>query len=549
MSDIIKFVSLGGLDENGKNMYCFEINDDIYIIDCGLKYPETQNLGIDIEIPSFDYLVENKDRVKAIFVTHAHPDTMGAIQYLIKEVSPVIYATQLTSWIIEDRLKAEKIKNYKIKRIKENSIMKIESGLKVHSFKTTHSIVQSVGIAFETDQGFVVFTSDFIFDFSAKPQFRSDMRKLVDMERKGVLALFSESVGASKPGFTAPNHRMRRWIEPIISKATSRIIVTAYTHSLFNIQEITMVALKYNYRILFYDKELQDLVHKHHKLDLSIVPHDRIAPMSDIDKGDVMIIISGNGKELYEELSKIATGGDDDLTLGSNDTVIIASPPIPGVEHLSIKAIDDVSRLDSDVHILSAKQVGSMHASQEDLKMMISTLNPDFYIPVKGEYSQLIENAELGYDMNLAKDHIIVLENGEQITFKNKKLEENRNQISVGSILIDGQNVNESQTVVLKDRLTLSNEGTVIIGLGLDKKTKEQVTTMDIQTRGFIYIKDSEHIIDGIRNVVNRTLEHADLDNDTGFNDAKGKIRSNVQEYIKKETGKEPIILTMIVTV
>ncbi|WP_423362804.1 ribonuclease J [Mycoplasma sp. P36-A1] len=549
MSDIIKFVSLGGLDENGKNMYCFEINEDIYIVECGLKYPETQNLGIDIEIPSFDYLIENKHRVKALFVTHAHPDTMGAIQYLLKEVSPIIYATQLTSWIIEDRLKEANIKNYKIKRIKENSIMKMESGLKVHSFKTTHSIVQSVGIAFETSQGYVVFTSDFIFDFAAKPQYRSDLRKLIEMERKGVLALFTESVGASKPGFTAPNHRMSRWVEPIISKASSRVVITVYTHSLFNVQEIANVAIKYNYRILFFDKELQDLVHKHNKLDLALVPPDKIAPISDIDKGDVMVIISGNGIDLFEKLAKIASKADETLKPGSNDTFIIASPPIPGVEHVSIKAIDDISRLDSDVFILSSKQVGSMHASKEDLKMMISILNPKFYVPIKGEYTQLVDNADLGYDMNISKENIVVLENGEIITFNNGKLEEARNKVKTGSILIDGQNVNDSQTVVLKDRLTLSNEGTVIIGIGLDRKTKEQVMTMDIQTRGFIYIKDSEHIINSIRKIVNKTLEKCDLQNDVGFNDAKGKIRSTVQDYIKKETGKEPIILTMIITV
>ena len=549
MQDIFKFVSLGGLDENGKNMYCFDINNDIYIIDCGLKYPESQNFGIDIEIPSFDYLVNNKDRVKGIFITHAHPDTMGAIAYLLNEINVPIYATQLSAWIIEDTLKKANIKNYTIKRVKENSIIKMDNELKIHTFKTTHSIIQSIGIAFELEQGYVVFTSDYIIDFSAKPQFRSDISTLSKIGKKDVLALLTESVGASRPGFTAPNHRFKSFVEPIIAQAKGRIIVTAYTHSLFNIQEIGYIAAKYNYRILIYNRELADLVHKHHKLGYDIFDPSIMAKPSDIDKGDVMIFMTGDGKDLFENLSKIAEKADEGIKPTENDTFIIASPAIPGVEHVSIKAIDDISRINSDVYILSSKKVTSMHASQEDLKMMISILNPKYYIPVKGEYLQLMDNAELALSMDIPKENVSVLENGEMITFEDGILKEEKEFISTGSVLIDGSSTSDTQVVVLKDRETLSSEGTVIIAIGLDRESKEQVMTMDIQTRGFIYIKDSEYIIEGIKNIVNRTLEQADLDNDLGYNDCKSAIRSNVQSYIKTETGKDPIILSMILTV
>ena len=549
MQDTIKFISLGGLDENGKNMYCFEINDDIYIVDCGIKYPESQNLGIDIEIPSFDYVLDNADRVKGIFLTHAHPDAMGAIAYLINELNVPIYASHLTAWIVEDTLKKANVTNYTMRRIKENSIIKMPSGLKVHTFKTTHSIIQSLGIAFDTTQGFLVFTSDYIIDFSAKPQFRSDVSKLTEIGKKEVLALFTESVSASRPGFTAPNHRMKKFVEPIISQAKGRIIITAYTHSLFNIQEIGYVAAKYGYKILIYNRELADLVHKHHKLGFDIFNPETLAKPSDIDKGNVMIFISGNGKDLFETLSNIAEKADEGIKPTSSDTFIIASPAIPGVEHVSIKAIDDISRLDSDVYILSSKNISSMHASQEDLKMMISILNPKYYIPVKGEYSQLMDNGELGLSMDIPKENIVVLENGQQISFVDKTLQEEKKSFSVGSSLIEGKSTNDTQTVVLKDRETLSNEGTVIIAIGLDRQSKEPVTSMDVQTRGFIYIKDSEYIIDGIKHIVERTLENADLDSDVGYNDTKTLIRSHVQQYIKTETGKEPIILTMILTV
>ena len=549
MNETIKFFALGGLDENGKNMYCLEIDNDIYVIEAGLKYPESQSLGIDIEIPTFDYLIENEQRIKGVFLTHAHPDAMGAIAYLLKEINPIIYASHLTSWIVEDRLKEADIKNYQIRRLKENSIVKLNDKIKLHTFKTTHSIIQSFGLAFETQQGFIVFTSDFIIDFGSSDGYQTDMHKLVDIARKGVLLLMTESVGANKTGHTSPNHKIGSKVEPIISEAPSRIIVTAYTHSMFNIQEIVDVALKYNYRIIFLNKDLKDLAHKHEKLGLPIVPTSKIAPIKDIDKGDVLIILSGNGIDLYEQLSSIATKADQTLKPNSKDTFIIASPAIPGIEDLSIKAIDDIYRLDSDVYTFSSKNITSMHASQEDLKMMINLFKPKYYLPVKGEYTQLMANANVGLSMGIDKDNIIILENGEIINFKDGLLQEKRYHIEVGSKLIDGQTINDSNGVVLADRLSLSQDGTVIIGIGLDKKTKEQTMSMDIQTRGFVYIKDSEHIIAEIRNIVNETLEQFTFKNEQDFNDAKSKIRENVSRYIYRETNKKPIVLSMIITI
>ncbi|MDF9866875.1 ribonuclease J [Bacilli bacterium PM5-3] len=549
MNQKIKFFALGGLDENGKNMYCLEIDDDIFVIEAGLKYPESQSLGIDIEIPTFDYLIENEKRVKGIFLTHAHPDAMGAISYLLKEISPTIYASHLTSWIVEDRLKEAGIKKYTIKRIKENSIIKIKDKLRVHTFKTTHSIIQSLGLAFETEQGFIVFTSDFIIDFGSTDGYQTDVYKLVDIAKKGVLLLMTESIGANKTGHTSPNHKITSMVEPIISNAPSRIIVTAYTHSMYNIQEIVNVAIKYNYRIIFLNKDLQDLVHKHEKLGLPIVPKDKITNIKDIDKGDVLVVISGNGSDLYEQLSRIATKEDSVLKPTQKDTFIIASPAIPGIENLSIKAIDDIYRLDSDVYTFSSKNIASMHASQEDIKMMINLFKPKYYLPVKGEYTQLMANANIAYEMGIPADNVIVLENGEVVNFKDNMLQEKREHIEVGSMLIDGQTVNDNNGIVLNDRLSLSQDGTVIIGIGLDKKTKEQTMSMDIQTRGFIYIKDSEYIITEIKKIVNETLEQFTFKDEQDFNDAKAKIRENVSRYIYKETNKRPIVLSMIITV
>lgn len=548
MAETFKFMGLGGLDENGKNMYCLEINDEIFVVDAGIKYPESQHLGIDIEVPTFDYLIENKKRIKGIFLTHAHPDNMGAIAYLIKEVNIPIYTSNLTAWIVEDYLKKAGIEKYFIKRFKVGDNLKV-GNTKIVTFKTTHSIIQSFGIAFDSKEGYVVLISDYIIDFSSHDYYQTDLNKLVDIARKGVLALMCESVSANRKGYTSPNHNVANLVDPIISQAKNRIIVSAYTHSIYNVQEIVDIAVRNNYRVLFLEKDLQDLIHKHEKLGHPIIDRKKIAPLKDIDKGDVVVIISGVGMQLFEKLSNIATESDDVLKVTPEDTFIIASPMIPGIENLAIKAIDDIYRLSADVYMVSSNKLSSMHASEEDLKMMISILKPKFYIPIKGAHVQLSNNASIALDMGIPASNIIVLDNGEQISIIDGNLVEKREQIKTGSRLIDGQVINNDNGVVLNDRMALSNEGTIIIGVGVDRHAKNNIMGIDIQTRGFIYIKDAEHIIDKIRSITTDTMEGLDLKNETDFNDAKSLIRDNVSKYIYHETNKKPIILIMIVTI
>lgn len=546
--DIVKFMALGGLDENGKNMYCLEVNNEIFIIDAGIKYPESQHLGIDIEVPTFDYLLENKDKVKAVFLTHAHPDNMGAITYLIKELNIPIYTSNLTAWIVEDHLKKEGIEKYQIKRFNINAHLKIGE-TKIFTFKTTHSIIQSFGLAFESKHGYVVLISDFIVDFSSQLDYQTDLNKLVDISRKGVLALMCESVAANNKGYTSPKHKVTSIVEPIISEAKNRIIVSAYTHSMYNIQEIVNVAVRNNYRVLFLEKDLQDLIHKHEKLGQPIIDKKKIAPLKDIDKGDVLVIISGVGAQVFEKLSNIATDSDEIIKAKPEDTFIIASPSIPGIENLAIKAIDDIYRLSADVYMVSSKKLSSMHASEEDLKMMISILKPKYYIPIKGEHVHLSNNANIALNMGIPASNIIVLNNGEQINIVDGDLIEKREQIKISSRLIDGQVINNDNGVVLNDRLALSNDGTIIIGIGLDRKSTSEIIGIDVQTRGFVYIKDSEHIIEEIRRITEKTISSLDLKNDADFNDAKSLIRDNVSKYVYQETNKRPIILSMIVSI
>ncbi|MDR3214741.1 MAG: ribonuclease J [Bacilli bacterium] len=545
MQERIKIFALGGLDENGKNMYCIDIDNEIIIIEAGLKYPESQNLGIDIEIPTFDYLIENANRVKGVFLTHAHYDAIGALPYLIKDLNIPIFASNLTAWIVEDRLKEANIKEYKIFRVSENDKLKVSKNITVLPFKTTHSIIQSLGLCIETKFGNIIFTSDFIIDFGLADEYKTDVNSLVSISKKGVLALLTESVGAMRTGYTAPNHHIGAKVENIIAEAKGRIIVTAYTHSMYNIKEIANVAVKYGYQVIFYNRDLQDLVHKQAKLGFPIIDKKHITNTNDINNNNIMIIISGSGIDLFEKLSSIATKADDIVKPKKSDTFIIASPAIPGVENLSIKAIDDIYRLDSNVLTFDSKTITSMHASEEDLKFMINLFKPKYYIPVKGDYINLIANANIANKMGIDKDDVIVLENGEVASFYNGKLENSRNKIEVSSMLIDGQTINDNNGIVLNDRLSLSKEGTIIIGIGLDKKHNNK-PIIDIQTRGFIYIKDSEYIIKHIYDNVLRIVESFSFKNSDDFNEAKTAIREVISKYVYKETSKRPIVLTMI---
>ncbi|MGL4383461.1 MAG: ribonuclease J, partial [Bacilli bacterium] len=477
------------------------------------------------------------------------PDAMGSIAYLIKQLDIPIYATQLTAWIIEDTLKSSGINKYTIKRIKDKSIISLEDNVKVHTYKTTHSITHSIGLAFETKQGYIVFSSDYLIDFSSNNEYQTDLHKIVDISKKGVLALLTESVGATRKGYTSPNHKITSQVEPLISEAPGRIIVTAYTHSVFNIKEIINVAIDNNYRILIYNRDLKDLVHKHEKLGMPIVPSNMLANVSEINNGNILIILSGNGVDLFEQLSKVANGEDNLLKANQKDTFIIASPAIPGLEMLSVKAIDDVYRLDSNVSLIKSRQMVSMHASTEDLKMLINLLKPKYYIPVKGSFTQMKANAGVAAEMGYSEENILVLDNGDVITFEDTQLLPKRGKIPTKSILIDGHRVNDAQGVVLSDRVSLSEEGAIIIGLGIDRKTKDIATTIDIQTRGFIYIKDNEYIIDEITLIVNNIINEFDFKKEDDYALAKNKIREKVLKYVYRETSKKPIILTMLVSV
>ncbi len=549
--DQVRIFALGGLDENGKNMYVVEVNEAIFIIEAGLKYPDTGQLGVEFIIPDFSYLIENKDRIKGIFITHAHDDVIAALPYLLKQINIPVYTGALTASILHETLKKEGIKDVKIHRMKRTS-RQVIGGVKVRTFPMTHAFPDNFGIAINTDQGYIVYTGEFIVDYDMlQEEYLCDLNELSDIGKKGVLCLLSESQGVEQSGHTAPRHRITSLIEPIFEASTSRILISCYSQSLFRIIEIIELAKKQNRRIFFHDKGIRDLLKHLETMKYYRVPKDMLISEKEFsdDMEDVVVLVSGIGKNLFRTMTNIANHEDKYVSFRTSDTIIVASPIVSGTELDANNMENEIYKEGGKIFTLSSKTVLSMHPSVEDLKMMLYLFRPKYYIPVKGEYRHLFMNANLAMSVGYSADRIVVLENGQIATFENKVLKSVAEHIELEDTLIDGKENWDVTGVVLKDREVLSTNGVMIIGVGVNFKTKKVINGPDVQTRGLIYLKDAEHIIKEVGNImeecINTAVEEKRYENLT----VRGEARDKIVRYLLKETGKRPMVLPVIIEI
>ena len=558
---VVKLTPIGGQAENGKSMYCLEIDDQWFIIDAGYRFPEVDKLGVDVIIPNFDYLKENKDKIKAIFITHGHDDVMGALPYLLQEVNVPIYTNDLTADLIDQLLQrymrhSHVSYKYKIKRVNMNATIKV-AGVTVEFFPITHSIPGSVGLAFLTPNGYVVYSSEFIIDFGAPERFRCNIQKMMEIGKKGVLALLCESSYSKNDGYTSPKHKLTDKIESIFEDATGRIIISSYAQNAFRTQEIAQLAKKYNRKICFYGRDKYDntntimRIARHTKrpiLDIHpsyIADSKAISDKKNMDK--LVVLLSGSPRRIYHDILDIIDGGDEKLKLQENDTFIVASPVLPGTEKIANRAINELYKTDTQIHVLKNKELQSMHASEEDIKVLIQILNPKYFIPIKGEYQHFVAVSDVAKKMSIKDDNIIIVDNGEIITFNDGKLQDYRDSITIEDVMIDGLGIGDVGVKVIDDRNQLQNDGVVIIGMTIDGKTKEIVANTDVQTRGFIYLKDSENIVRAIIEMAEKELEAYKKDDNGDIRDVRQTIKDKANRYIIKETGKRPVILPVII--
>ena len=541
----IKIFSLGGLNENGKNMYVIEIDKEIIVIDAGLKYADEHMLGIDYIIPNIEYLKENKDRIKGLFLTHGHFENNGCIPDIIEELDGIsIYGSKFTIDLLKKELEEKKKPTKNLNIIPAYKTLSIGK-IKIFPVGLSHSIPDNLGYAIYTKDGVIFYASDFVFDATMRGHYQTDIGKLAYIGKQGVLCLMAESIYADKIGHTAPHHRISNLIRETLNKASGRVIFNVLSSHLYRIQELFDEVSKTDKKVIIMGKKLQHIVEYSINNKYLFVNKDCIGDLSNINDPDVVILNSDERGKPYYTINKMVNGYDKFVKLNSNDTIFLASPVYEGREKTFYKLLDDISKLDVNVVTLEKDNL-SHHASSEDLMMMIDLVKPTYYFPIKGEYRYQVANANLAEKVGIPQENIILKENGFVANFVNGKLVDDFSKIPCGEILIDGDSSDDIGEVVLRDREMLSENGILIISTTLNKKTKKIMSGPEILTRGFIYVKDSTEMINTMKEIVNKIILENIHDNFVEYNKIKSSIRDSLSKFLSNQTGNKPMIISIL---
>ena len=544
----IKIFSLGGLNENGKNMYVVEVDKDIFVFDAGLKYDNDQNLGIDYIIPNFDYITKNKKNIKGIFLTHGHEGNMGAVPDILDVIPDIpIYGTKLTLDIVKNDLTQEQLNKAVIKEIRPHS--KLDFGKNaIFPISVTHSIPDAVCYVLYTEDGAIVYTGDFVFDSTMMGTYKTDIGKLAYVGKQGVLCLLAESMYAAKKGHTSPNNRVADFIREVLNKNENRIIATILPAHFYRIQEIFNEVSKTHRKIVIMGKSLQDLINKALEEKYLYIDQSKIGSLTDLELKDTVILISDEKEKPFANLERIIKGYDKFIKIKETDTIFITEPSYEGIEKRTAVIMDEIAMLGANAVSLSAKKHLLHHASREDLMLMLNLMNPKYYFPVKGEYRNQYANAEIAEELGMPRENIILKQNGDVLELVNGNNTNSLEHIEVDQILIDGKSQGDIGDLVLKDREMLGENGIVIISCTLDKETKQILGGPEILTRGFIYVKESQDLLEETKQVSREVIEQSIAGNTKRVDYAKIKndVREVLGKFFYKETESKPMIITVI---
>ena len=542
----IKVFALGGLNENGKNMYVVNVDEEIFVFDAGLKYDNDINLGIDYIIPNIDYLIENRDKIKGIFLTHGHDGNIGGIADVLEQIPEVpVYGTRLTLIIAKKDIDPELLEKVKLIEIKPH--VKLDFGKNsIFPISVTHSIPDAVCYVLYTPDGAIVYTGDFVFDSTMMGAYKTDIGKLAYVGKQGVLCLLCESFYADKKGHTSPNNRVRGFIRDVLAKTDNRIIATIFPAHYYRIQEIFDEVSKTHRKIVIMGKALQEMINGAIEDGYLTLDRDKIGTLADIESKNAIVLISDEKEKPFANLDRILKGFDKYIQIKENDTIFITEPSYPGIEKRTAVIMDEIAMQGADAVSLSSKKHLLHHSSREDLMLMINLMNPKYYFPVKGEYRNQYANAEIAEELGIPKENIILKQNGEVVSFKNGELEDTFKTIPNGSILIDGDSSDDIGEIVLRDREMLSDNGIMIISATLNKKTKALLSGPEVLTRGFIYVKDSIELINEIKEICSKIIEDNTHNNYVEYNKIKLSIRDQLGDFLVNQTGNKPMIITVI---
>lgn len=550
-NESIKLLALGGVGEIGKNMYLVEVDKDIFVIDAGLMFPEDEMLGIDIVIPDISYLAENKDRVKAIFLTHGHEDHIGALSYVLRKVNVPVYGTRLTLALAQAKMKEQEFtKPVDFVEINSDTIVDMNS-VKVSFFRTNHSIPDSVGVCVHTSEGAIVYTGDFKFDQAATALYQPEIGKMARIGENGVLCLLSDSTEAEKPGYTTSEAIVAREMSNAFYNAEGRIIAACFASDISRIQHIFDSAYETRRKVAVVGKSLETIYHIALDLGYLNVAEDLIIPISEISQypdHEIVVLMTGSQGEPIEALQKMAKQIHKQVNIQRGDTVLIAASPLRGSEIFLFKTIDMLFR--AGANVISGKRTVhvSSHGSQEELKFMINLMKPKFFSPVHGEYRMLKAHEKLAKECGLLKDQIVILDRGEVIEFKDGKAVES-GKVPSGNVLIDGIGVGDVGNIVLRDRRLLSQDGILIVVVTLTKQEKKIVSGPEIISRGFVYVRESEKLLEDSTKLVREIVERNTAKNSFDWTSLKQDVRDGLNRYLYEKTKRRPMILPIIMEI
>ena len=544
----IRIFSLGGLNENGKNMYVVDVDNSIFVFDAGLKYATDKMLGVDYILPDYNYIKENKKNIKGIFLTHGHDSNMGAMADILFEMPDLpVYATKFTMEILKEDLQESNIVATNLKEIRPHS--KLSFGdLIVFPISVTHSIPDSVAYVLYTKDGAIVYTGDFVFDSTMMGNYKTDIGKLAYVGKQGVLCLLSESIYAEKEGHTSPNNRVTGFIRDVLAKNENRIICTIMSAHIYRIQEIFNEVLKTKRKVVIMGKNLQNIINRSIEEKYLTFDKSRIGDLTNINDKDVVILISDEKEKPFMNLERILRGFDKYIKLKSTDTIFLTEPPYEGIEKRTALIMDEIAKKDVNAISLDAKKHLLHHSSREDLMLMINLMNPKYYFPVKGEYRHQVKNAEIAERLGIPKENIILKQNGDVATFVDGVLTDTIEHIPIDEILIDGKSQGDIGELVLKDREMLGESGIVIISCTLDRETKKILAGPEILTRGFVYVKESAELIKETEELCLDVIQSNILEDSkkVDYTKIKNDVREKLGKYFYKETECKPMIITVI---
>ena len=546
----LKIIPLGGLEQIGMNITVFEYEDSIIVVDCGLAFPEDDMLGIDLVIPDVTYLKENIDKVKGFVITHGHEDHIGALPYILKEVNVPVYATKLTIGLIENKLKEHNLlRTTKRKIIKHGQSINL-GAFRIEFIKTNHSIADAAALAIYSPAGIIVHTGDFKVDYT--PVFGDviDLQRFAEIGKKGVLALMCDSTNAERPGFTMSERTVGKTIDGLFAEhQNSRIIIATFASNVDRVQQIINSAYKYGRKVVIEGRSMVNIISIAQELGYINIPENTlidVEQMKNYTGEQLVLITTGSQGESMAALSRMANNMHRKITIGAGDTVIFSSNPIPGNEKSVTKIINELLRKGADVIFQDAHVSG--HACQEEIKLIYTLIHPKYAVPVHGEYKHLKAQAKIAESLGISKDNIFILSSGDVLEVSEEQAKVN-GRVPVGAILVDGLGVGDVGNVVLRDRQHLAEDGIMIVVMSLDKASGELVAGPDIVSRGFVYVKESDELIEEARRTVDDALQ-ACLDKGiTDWGKLKTTTKDVLSDYVWKKTKRRPMILPIIMEV